>query len=123
MKHETEEGDENNASCFMPHVSGHTPVLLHETIEFLNPREGDFVIDGTLDGGGHAAVILEKVGPKGKILGVDWDHEMIERANVRFAEEKNFSCVQGSYAELPNILKRAKLAQVDGLILVPGFFS
>lgn len=101
----------------------HQPVLLHEVITFLDPHPGDFIIDGTLDGGGHAAAILGKVGPKGKVLGVDWDNEMIARANVRFVEEKNFSCVQGSYAELPNILKREKLGQADGLFLDLGFSS
>ncbi|MBI4085697.1 MAG: 16S rRNA (cytosine(1402)-N(4))-methyltransferase, partial [Candidatus Liptonbacteria bacterium] len=32
----------------------HTPVLLKEVIEVLHPRPGSFVIDGTVDGGGHA---------------------------------------------------------------------
>jgi 16S rRNA (cytosine1402-N4)-methyltransferase len=101
----------------------HTPVLLHEVIDFLNLREGSFVIDGTLDGGGHAAAILEKVGPKGKVLGIDQDEEMIARAKIRFEKEKNFSCVRGNYAELPEILKREKFGKADGLLLDLGFSS
>ena len=104
-------------------MTRHTPVLLHEVITLLDPQPGDFIIDGTLDGGGHAAAILESVGPKGKVLGVDWDHEMIAQAKVRFAKEKKFFGAHGNYAELPQILRREKLGTADGLLLDLGFSS
>ena len=43
----------------------HIPVLLKEVIGFLNPQENDFVIDGTVDGGGHMKTILPRLGKKG----------------------------------------------------------
>ena len=53
----------------------HVPVLLNETIEALDPKPGEFFIDGTFGGGGHAKKILEKIGSKGKLLVIDWDGE------------------------------------------------
>ena len=38
----------------------HTPVLLKEIIEVLDPRPGEFFIDGTLGGAGHAKEIVKK---------------------------------------------------------------
>ena len=38
----------------------HTPVLLKEVVEILNPQPGEFFIDGTLGGGGHAVEIIKK---------------------------------------------------------------
>ena len=120
---EREKHEHNDAPRSTLHASGHKPVLLHEVIQFLDPRPEDFVIDGTLDGGGHAAVMLEKVGPKGMVLGVDLDETMIARAKERFGSAKNFLGVHGNYAELPEVLKREKLGKADGLLLDLGFSS
>jgi len=115
----------------------HIPVLLKETIEILNPegepsvpygagpQEGKFFIDGTIGGGGHAIAILEKIGPKGKLLGIDWDEnnikKLIEIKKLRNYE--NLILVHGNYADLPEILKQKKLGRANGLILDLGFSS
>ena len=49
----------------------HIPVLQKETIEYLNPKEGDNFIDCTLGEGGHSLAILERILPKGKVLAID----------------------------------------------------
>ena len=59
----------------------HTPVLLKEVITVLDPKPGEFFIDGTVGGGGHTLEILKKIGPKGKLLGIDWDEEAIKISN------------------------------------------
>ncbi len=84
----------------------HTPVLLHEVITFLNPQPGDFIIDGTVDGGGHAAAIATIIGSTGTLLGLDWDEKLLERCKARFASQKNVKLVHGNYAELPEILEK-----------------
>jgi 16S rRNA (cytosine1402-N4)-methyltransferase len=110
--------------------SVHTPVLLHEVITFLDPHPGDFIIDGTVDGGGHAAAIVQKIGPTGKLLGLDWDERLLEKCKVRFAGQRNVKLVHGNYAELPEILaaeNNLDKAQVDGradgLLIDLGFSS
>jgi len=56
----------------------HKPVLLLELRDLLNLKAGDTAIDATLDGGGHAEMLLEKVGSRGKVLGIDQDSEIVK---------------------------------------------
>ena len=101
----------------------HIPVLLKETIEFLNPQPGKFIIDATIGGGGHAAEILKKIGDSGMLLGIDWDKEAIADCQSRFADYKNVILVNGNYADLPEILKQKELPKVDGIAVDLGFSS
>ncbi|HVO28934.1 MAG TPA: 16S rRNA (cytosine(1402)-N(4))-methyltransferase RsmH [Candidatus Paceibacterota bacterium] len=99
----------------------HEPVLLNEVLEYLGPKPGDFMIDGTMDGGGHATAIMEKISPGGKLLGVDWDREMVARS--RLGSRAGATLVRGNYADLPEILAGKKFPLADGLLLDLGFSS
>jgi 16S rRNA (cytosine1402-N4)-methyltransferase len=101
----------------------HVPVLLQEVLEMLDPRPGDFMIDGTVDGGGHAAAILERVGPSGRLLGLDLDQTMLANCKTRIAERRGITLLVGNYADLPEILVREKLGKANGLLLDLGFSS
>ena len=61
----------------------HTPVLLQEVIQYLNPRPGEDFIDATFGGGGHARKILKHTAPDGKLLGIDWDPTSLRQAELR----------------------------------------
>jgi 16S rRNA (cytosine1402-N4)-methyltransferase len=93
----------------------HRPVLLKEVLHYLDPHPGDFMVDGTIDGGNHAAAIMEKILPGGKLLGIDWDEAMVAKSK--------FFAIHGNYADLPKILAREKLPRADGLLLDLGFSS
>ncbi|OGG39193.1 16S rRNA (cytosine(1402)-N(4))-methyltransferase [Candidatus Jorgensenbacteria bacterium GWA1_49_17] len=108
----------------------HVPVLLNEVIKILDLHPGEFFIDGTLGGGGHAAEIFRKISPKGTLLGIDWDKTTIEKA------QKNISAISKSeslisklvlisdnYKNIPMILKEKKLGKADGVLLDLGFSS
>lgn len=101
----------------------HIPVLLQECLTALNPKPGEFHIDGTLGAGGHAQEILKRITPGGMLLAVDRDPRAAYRfkplvdATVRFVVEA------GSYATLPAILERHHLPKADGLLLDLGFSS
>jgi len=101
----------------------HQPVLLKEVLKYLDPKPGDFIIDGTVDGGGHAAAILEKIGTKGFFLGLDWDEEILDEAKKTIAENSRILLLNRNYADLPEILKEKKLEKADGLLLDLGFSS
>ena len=83
----------------------HTPVLLEETLFFLDVRPGARFIDATADGGGHAIAILDRIRPSGKLLAIEWDEELFERLRERLAKicmPTSKSCVlrRGSYTAL-----------------------
>ncbi|MGB0757819.1 MAG: 16S rRNA (cytosine(1402)-N(4))-methyltransferase RsmH [Patescibacteria group bacterium] len=67
----------------------HVPVLLDEVLEGLQLTPDMNVIDGTLGGGGHAAAILERTGPSGKLLGLDLDPVAIQIATQNLVSFKN----------------------------------
>lgn len=105
----------------------HVPVLLHEVITFLGPRPGDFIIDGTVDGGGHAREILGRITETGTLLGLDWDEALLAECRARIGGYKNAILVHGNYADLPRIMEEhaAELpaTQADGLLVDLGFSS
>ena len=107
----------------------HTPVLLNEVLKFLDPRPGEFLIDGTADGGGHASALLARVLPGGKLLAVDLDEEMLEAGRKYVTEglprkdSEAFLVQTGNYAELPAVLAERNLPKADGLLLDLGFSS
>jgi 16S rRNA (cytosine1402-N4)-methyltransferase len=103
--------------------SVHKPVLLHEVLTFLDPKPGDFIIDGTVDGGGHAAAIGERIGANGKLVGLDWDDRLLVRTKERFASWTNIALLHGNYADLPEIMREHDLEKADGLLVDLGFSS
>ncbi len=101
----------------------HVPVLLQEVMHALDPRPGDFMIDGTVDGGGHAAAVIQAIGPTGKFLGVDLDEAMLAECRKRVPVRAGVTLRVGNYADLPEIVAREGLARADGLLLDLGFSS
>ena len=105
----------------------HVPVLLHEVVNILDPKPGEFFVDGTLGGGGYTAAILNRLQGSGRILGIDWDSRMLEGARERIVALAN-SGVEvifqtGNYAELPLILQEHDFGKADGIVLDLGFSS
>ena len=64
----------------------HVPVLLQDAIELLNVRAGSVIADCTLGLAGHAAEIIRRLGPKGKLIGFDRDPEALELAKARLEQ-------------------------------------
>lgn len=89
----------------------HEPVLLQEVITHLDPHPNEDVIDATVNGGGHAEALLERISPEGKLLGIDRDPAMLTRTEKRLARfgdrailaEGNFSTIR-KLAELQGVL-------------------
>lgn len=56
----------------------HTPVLLDELVELLQPAKGEVAVDCTFGAGGHAEAIAAALGAKGRLIAVDRDPSVAE---------------------------------------------
>lgn len=84
----------------------HKPVLLNETIELLKLSPGDKVIDATLGHGGHALSMLERMGPRGKLLGIDLDKDALATSAKRLVKfTKQINLVENSYRNIARIVE------------------
>ncbi|MFI8381883.1 16S rRNA (cytosine(1402)-N(4))-methyltransferase RsmH [Pseudomonas sp. NPDC079086] len=102
----------------------HITVLLDEAVEGLAVRADGCYMDGTFGRGGHSRLILEKLGPDGRLLGFDKDPLAIATGNALAAEDGRFVVVQRSFAELGDELaQRALGGQVSGILLDLGVSS
>lgn len=105
----------------------HTPVLLQEAIEILNPQPGQNFIDATVNGGGHSAAILEKISPGGSLIGIDWDCDLIEAAKFQISKSKfqktKIILECDNYAHIKSIARKYNLDKVSGILFDLGFSS
>lgn len=103
---------------------GHTSVLLHETIDSLKVKPEGIYVDGTLGGGGHAYELLSRLGPQGRLIGIDQDGEAIEAAGERLKEFKDqVAIVRSNYVNTPQVLRDLGIDRVDGIYLDLGVSS
>ncbi len=101
----------------------HEPVLLKEVLQLLDPQPGEVVVDATLGNSGHAREILKRIGPKGRLIGIDQDPEAIERAKHSLKEFSYVDYIYGNFAELGEILKRLNRDTVNAVIIDVGISS
>ncbi len=101
----------------------HKSVLLKETIEALNLKEGMIVVDATLGGGGHAREILKKIGDDGKLIAFDWDKEAIERFEGVDLRKRNAVLVNESFGNIDEVLNSLQINKVDAIVADLGISS
>ncbi|MEI2770453.1 MAG: 16S rRNA (cytosine(1402)-N(4))-methyltransferase RsmH [Candidatus Competibacter sp.] len=102
----------------------HRPVLVSEVLAALAVRPDGCYVDATFGRGGHAAAILERLGPTGSLLALDRDPAAAEWARAEFCNEPRFQFVQSRFSELASIVTERRLCgRVDGVLLDLGVSS
>jgi 16S rRNA (cytosine1402-N4)-methyltransferase len=89
----------------------HTPVLVEEALAGLglgadSPealRDG-FYVDATFGRGGHAARILQALGPAGRLLAIDRDPQAVAYGRQRFAADPRFVVVHAAFGTLETLV-------------------
>lgn len=94
-----------------------------ECLSAMQLSEGDQAADGTAGGGGHTVRIADAVGPLGRVVAVDRDPSMLERAAAKAVGLPQIQFYQGSYVELPSVLEAAEIQQVDAILVDLGLSS
>jgi len=102
----------------------HVPVLLDEVIAGLQPQRGGYFVDCTVGLGGHAAAILEKISPSGRLLGIDADPEAIKLSQDKLSNYgEAVTLINDNFVNLEAICKRYHFHPADGILLDLGVSS
>ncbi|MDD6541552.1 MAG: 16S rRNA (cytosine(1402)-N(4))-methyltransferase RsmH [Prevotella sp.] len=97
----------------------HVPVLLNESIEGLNVKEGGTYVDVTFGGGGHSRAILQKLGGSGHLYSFDQDAD----AERNIIDQPNFTFVRSNFRYLKNWMRYYGVEHVDGILADLGVSS
>ena len=101
----------------------HLPVLAEEAVDLLACSPGKIVVDATVGGGGHAELILRRIGPAGRLIGMDCDEYAIDRARRRLGSRLDLTLVRENFRNLRETLERLELVEIDALLLDLGLSS
>ncbi|TMH94000.1 MAG: 16S rRNA (cytosine(1402)-N(4))-methyltransferase RsmH [Betaproteobacteria bacterium] len=104
-------------------ADAHLPVLLRPAVDALaieSRNDGTFV-DATFGRGGHSRLILERLGPRGRLIGMDRDPEAI--ASARRIRDPRFTPVHARFSELQARLAALRAGGVDGVLFDLGVSS
>lgn len=101
----------------------HKSVLLNETIEGLKIKPDGIYVDGTLGGAGHSSEVLKRLGPKGRLVGIDQDEAAIKTATARIGDFDNVTIVRSNYSRMAEVLDELGIDRVDGILLDLGVSS
>jgi 16S rRNA (cytosine1402-N4)-methyltransferase len=94
----------------------HQPVMLHEVIEALRVVPGEYYVDATVGGGGHARAILAK---GGKLIAIDQDPQAITEAK-KLLEDAGADLICGNFNKLANHVRSVTTAAVAGILFDLG---
>jgi len=97
-------------------------VLPNEALTLLDPQPGQLFVDATVGAGGHARLLAERLGPTGRLIGLDRDASMLALAAPRL-QGLPVSLVQAGFDELPHVLAQLGVAALDGLLADLGVCS
>ena len=90
----------------------HIPALLLESINGLAIKPGGKYVDATFGGGGHSRAILEQLGEKGRLIGMDQDMDAWQNR----LEDGRFTFAHGNFAYIKNFLRYYGVDSVDGIL-------
>ena len=92
-----------------------------EVLDALRLRPGQTVVDCTVGLGGHAALLLDRVGPGGRLIGTDFDPANLDRARSKLAGPVELH--QSNFAALPAVLAGAGVGRADAILADLGVAS
>lgn len=97
----------------------HIPVMLQECIEGLDIKADGVYVDVTFGGGGHSKAILQKLGPKGRLIAFDQDSD----AEQNLPNDNRVTFFNANFRYIANFVQLAGVDKVDGIIADLGISS
>ena len=102
----------------------HISVLSQEVLEALALKEGDVVVDCTINGGGHSARISQLIKNVGTLIGIDLDAAALEVSRERLKDiGPRIVLKEGNYTKLDEFLKEEGIEKVNAFLFDLGLSS
>jgi len=106
-------------------ADAHQPVLLHEAVDALaidaGARANGVYVDATFGRGGHARLILGRLGQHGRLIALDRDPSAVAAGSL--VGDPRFVIVHARFSELEETVRAQGAAAVDGVLLDLGVSS
>lgn len=100
----------------------HIPVLLNEVLDGLDIKPDGIYVDATFGRGGHSRKILERLGPSGRLYGLDRDLTAVEAAKE--IKDERFCITHSAFSNILEVCERLRIAgKVDGILMDIGVSS
>ena len=97
----------------------HNPVLLHPSVDGMVVDPDGVYVDVTFGGGGHSSLVLQKLGPKGRLIAFDQDPD----AAVNAPQDPRFQFVPSNFSNLKKFLQYYDACPADGILADLGVSS
>ena len=97
----------------------HLPVLAKRSIEELAIKSDGVYVDATFGGGGHSRLILEQLGPKGRLFCFDQDPD----ARENLWEDERLTFFPANFRYIERFLRIEGVSKVDGILADLGVSS
>src|SRR5258706_7931059 len=103
----------------------HTTVLLHEAVDALVTDPDGIYVDGTFGRGGHSRLLLQRLGPRGRLYAIDRDPDAVDAAaaGATRVDDPRFSIHHTSFGRIVPTLAALGVTRVNGLLLDLGVSS
>src|SRR5687768_7883388 len=101
--------------------------MVDEVLGCVRPASGEFAVDCTLGGGGHAQALLDRLQPVGRLIGLDVDPLELSRTEARLRAAgfgaDLFVARHANFAGLPQVLAAEGLHAADVILADLGVSS
>lgn len=105
-----------------PAPNRHIPVLLHEMLDWLAPRDAATYLDATFGGGGYSEAILDAA--RCTVWTIDRDPDAIARgAGLAARFPGRLHLIHGAFGDMLDLLSGHGVAALDGVVLDLGVSS
>lgn len=102
-------------------VYRHVSVMPAEVQQFLDPHPGDYCVDGTVGGAGHAKAICRSIAPNGLFIGLDRDGAAIDHATRELSPYAPMvRLFNANFIDLPEILNQLGIDGVHAMVVDLG---
>lgn len=93
-------------------MSYHLPVMARECLDWLEIQPSGTYVDVTYGGGGHSRLILEQLGPEGRLVAFDQDAD----AQANMIDDERLLFAPANFRHLKRYLRLFGIREVDGIL-------